>query len=172
MRWGRFLLVLLVATLLNTGNLLNMISVGSMNIKPDLLLILLLFFGIHFDVNEVILASFVIGFAADISGAAMGPYIISFGLFGSLISQMRKVVIMKRMVHQCTAIFTLCLIAGGLAQILILFKNHNTTSNVYMVLVGTAIYSGLIGPLVWFILLALQGWLQTREHLFQRLPNR
>ena len=37
MRWLRFSIVLLVATLLNAGNLLNTISVGSLNIRPDLL---------------------------------------------------------------------------------------------------------------------------------------
>ena len=40
MRWVRFAILVLVVTLLNAGNALNMISVGSANIRPDLLLVL------------------------------------------------------------------------------------------------------------------------------------
>jgi rod shape-determining protein MreD len=172
MRWLKFSIVLLVATLLNAGNLLNTISIGSLNIRPDLLLIMLLFFGINCDTTSAIIASFVIGFAADISGSQMGPYIISYGLFGSLISQMRKVVIMKRMTHQGLAIFFTAVIAGGLAQILTLFKTGEVASNMFVVLPGKALYSGLVGPFIWLILKALSEWLGIREHHFGRLSNR
>lgn len=174
MRWVRFSIVLLVITLLNAGNLLNTISVGSFSIKPDLLLILLVFLAVNCDPSEVIIVSFAIGFAADISGSSMGPYIISFGLFGSLISQMRKVVIMKRMVHQAAAIFVTGLIAGVLAQVLAFFKlkTGETASNLHVVLPGTALYSGIIGPVVWLFFSAISGWLGVHKPRFARSAKR
>ena len=172
MRWVRFSIILFAATLLNSGNMLNIISVGSLNIKPDLLLILLLFFGINCEATTAVAASFAIGFAADISGSSMGPYIISFGLFGSLISQMRKVVIMKRMTHQGAAIFFTGIIAGGLAHVLNLFKTGEVASNLFVVQTGTSLYSGLIGPLVWLVLSRISEWLGIREHHFGRQSDR
>ena len=172
MRWVRFTIILVIVTLLNSGNLLNTISVGNLNIRPDMLLILLLFFGINCDATSAIIASFAIGFAADVSGLSMGPYIISYGIFGSLISQMRKVVIMKRMVHQSMAIFFTGVIAGGFAQILILFKTGEVALNLFVVLPGTALYSGIVGPLIWLLLSALSEWLGIRKHHFGRLSSR
>ena len=112
MRWLRFLIVLLICTLLNAGNLLNTVSVSSFNIRPDLLLILLVFVAINCETSDAIIASFIVGFAADISGSAIGPFTVGFGVVGLMISQLRKVVIMKRMVHQAAAIFVIGLIAG------------------------------------------------------------
>lgn len=172
MRWVRFSIILFAVTLLNSGNLLNFISVGSLNIKPDLLLILLLFFGINCETTAAMTASFAIGFVADISGSSMGPYIISFGLFGSLISQMRKVVIMKRMTHQGAAIFFTGIIAGGLAHILNLFKTGQAASNLFVVQAGTSLYSGIIGPFIWIALSGISEWLGIREQHFARQSNR
>ena len=149
MRWTRFTIILLVITFLNASDLLDFISIGTLHIRPDLLLISLVFFATNCGMFEAIIASFAIGFAADISGAVMGPCMISFGIFGSLISLLRKVIIMKRMVHQCGAIFATGLLAGGLAHLLILLKTHELAPNVYAALAGTAVYSGIIGPFVW-----------------------
>ena len=91
MRWMRFSIFLLVVTLLNAGNLLNTISVSSLNIRPNLLVILLVFFAGSCPGFEAITASFAIGFAADISGPVMGPAFLSFGLFGWLLRQLRKI---------------------------------------------------------------------------------
>ena len=116
MRWIRFTIVLFIMTLLNSGNVLNIISVSDLNIRPDVLVILLVFFAVNCRTIDAMVISFAIGFAADISGTCIGPYTITFGLLGSMISQMRKVVIMKKMMHQAMAIFfiggSLCLIVG------------------------------------------------------------
>ena len=95
----RFFLVLLVVTLLNSGKLLGLISVTSLNVRPDLLVIMLVFISVNSSAEDAILASFMIGFAADISGVAMGPYTISFGLFGSFLAQLQKVLVMKKIIH-------------------------------------------------------------------------
>jgi len=172
MRWERVGIIILLASLLNAGNLLNTIAIGDNNIRPDLLLILMVFFAINSGTLEATIISFAIGFAADISSAAMGPAMISFGLFGTLISQFRKVVIMKRMTHQALAIFVMAIIAGGFTQILTHFKMGQNLSNVYSALFWTAVYSGLIGPLVWAMFSAISQWLGVRAYKTGRLPGR
>ena len=172
MRWARFSIILLVITILNTGDMLDLISVGSLHIRPDLLLIILVFFASNCGMFEAIIASFVIGFAADISGSVMGPYTISFGLFGSLISQLRKVIIMKRMIHQCGAIVATGLLAGGLACLLAFFKTHELAPNIYVALAGMAVYSGIIGPFIWLALGAIAHWLGIRRSRLSRSLNR
>ena len=171
MRWVRFSVVLLIVTLLNTVNLL---SVGSLDIRPDLLLIFLLFCVSNCEGYDAIIASFAIGFAADISGVypTMGPYVISFGLFGSMISQARRVLIMKRPVYQAFAIFFTGLFAGGLAQALIFFRTGQAAVNPVMVLLATAFYSALLGPFVWLLFSAISRWLGLGPNRYQRSMNR
>ena len=166
MRWGRIGIIILLASLLNAGNLLNTIAIGENNIRPDLLLILMVFFAINCGSLEATIVSFAIGFAADISSAAavMGPAMISYGLFGTLIAQLRKVVIMKRMTHQALAIFAMGIIAGGLTQILLYFKTGQDLSNVCSALFWTAAYSGVLGPLVWALFSAISKWLGVRAY--------
>ncbi len=163
MYWIRFIIFVLIAAILNAGNLSSVIAIGSANIKPDLLLILLVFIAANSSSFDAIIASFVIGLFADISGSAIGPAMISFGLFGSLISQMRKVIIMKRMVHQAIAIFAIGLFGGCLTQILIFLKTGQKTPNLTTVIFATALYSAVIGPIVWVGLSAVSTWLGVRR---------
>ncbi|MCJ7675426.1 MAG: rod shape-determining protein MreD, partial [Sedimentisphaerales bacterium] len=64
MRWFRFAVVIVVATVLQTS-LVDVIAVTTADINPDLLLILLLFFAIHGDRTEAVITAFAAGFAAD-----------------------------------------------------------------------------------------------------------
>ena len=184
MRWMRFSIFLLVVTLLNAGNLLNTISVGSLNIRPDLLVILLVFFACSCPGFEAIIASFAIGFAADISGPVMGPAFLSFGLFGWLLRQLRKIPgAASRTGKAKTAsifahgvvIFITFLSAGSLVQVLTLLKTpglertlaffatREAMLNMSLGLVGTAIYSAGVGVLVWPVLIVISRWLTKRK---------
>jgi len=172
MRWERVGIIILLTSLLNAGNLLNAIAIGDNNIRPDLLLILMVFFAINGGTLEATIVSFLIGFTADISSAVMGPAMISFGLFGTLISQFRKVVIMQRMTHQALAIFVMSIAAGALTQILTHFKTGLDTTNVFSALLWTAVYSGLVGPLIWAMFSAISQWLGIRAYKSARLSGR
>lgn len=172
MRWLRFIILLLLITILNASDLLDFVSVGSLHLRPNFLLITLVFFAGSCSMYEAIIASFAIGFAADVSGPVMGPYIVSFGLFGSLISQLRKVIITKRFIHQCGAIAATGLLAGGLAHILIFFKTHEFSPHVFIALTGTAIYSGIIGPFLWLALAAISRWLGIRRPILSKSLNK
>jgi len=171
-RWIKFFFVVLLLTLADAGNLLNMISVGALHIKPDLLLIAMVFFAMNIDATDAIATSFVIGFAADISGAVMGPCMITFGVLGSLISQLQKVVLMKRMIHQGAVIFFIALVAGAMVQLLTFFKTHEPIPNVYRMIAGGALYTAVAGPFVWMLLSRSALWLGARPHRRSRQTYR
>ena len=45
----------------------------------------------------------------------MGPYMITYGLFGSFISQLQKVMVMKKIVHQVMAVLVIGMLTGAMA---------------------------------------------------------
>ena len=172
MRWIRFSIILLIMTLINSGNMLNIISISDLNIRPDLLLILLVFCAANCRTLDAMVISFAIGFAADISGTCIGPYTIAFGVLGSMISQMRKVVIMKKMTHQAMAVFFIGLVGGALVQMLIFAKMKLSAPSVYVIVFFGAVYSGLFGPFLWSALSVISAWLGIRKPGYGRYSRR
>jgi rod shape-determining protein MreD len=141
MRWFRFALLVLVATVLQAGLL------GHLNEKPDLLLILLVFFAVHSNTADAVITSFSIGFAADlIAPTIMGPQIISFGLCGTLLGYLQRYIAIRRMPYQATAIFITALLAGIVARLLGSLKGQPAPP--YSVLLLTCLYSAIVGPLL------------------------
>ncbi len=151
MRWKRFLVFLFAVTVINASSLRDIVSVSSLHIGPDLLLILLVYFAASCNRSDTILASFLIGFAADVSSVAMliGPYMISYGLLGGLISLFRRQVIRNRMLYQSIAIFIIGTSAGILAELLIFAKSGEIAPNIGSVILLTSLYSAVIGPVIW-----------------------
>ena len=164
----RFTILLLLLTLLNTGNLLNSIWNHTWNIRPDFLLIALVFFATFSAGYEAIILSFAIGFAADISGSVMGPYFISYGLIGALVWQLRKVVVIKRATHQAFVILIIGVATGMLAQGLSYFKTGQLGDNVLEAIFWTSLFSGLIAPFVWQFLSLIAGWLGVQKYRMGR----
>lgn len=151
MRWIRFLVFLCAVTVLNASNLRDIVSVSDLHIGPDILLIFLVYFAVSCNRQDTILISFLIGFAADVSSVAMliGPYTISYGLLGGLISLFRRQVIRKRMLYQSIAIFSIGTIAGILAELLIFAKSGAMAPNIGSVVLLTSFYSAVVGPFIW-----------------------
>ena len=167
MRWFRFAVFICLATVLQ-ASLVDIIAV--INTKPDLLLILLVFFATHCNTSEAIVTSFTIGFAADIIGPAMGPQTISFGLFGTALVYLHHVIAIEKMPYQSLVIFITGLLAGALANLLIFLKltfleGEPTAQIIYAVLLGTSIYSALIGP---FLFLPAASWMRIKTHRFSK----
>jgi len=160
MHWFRFAVFVLVATVLQ-ASLADIVAVTNLNIKPDLLLILLVFFSIYCDTFEAIITSFVIGFAADIIlvGSPMGPRIISFGLFGTALAYLTRVVTIKKMPNQSLAIFITAVLVDTLAYLLASFRGQPMLSSVYAVIFGTSLYSSLVGP---FLFLPSAWWMRIK----------
>lgn len=158
MRWFRFSGFILVVTLLQAG-MVDMIALA--NVKPDLLLILLVFFAIYCDTSEAIITSFMIGFAADIIGPAMGPQTVGFGLFGTLLAYLHRVIAIRTMPYQSLVISVTGLAAGVLAILLTFLKGQHFTPNICAALLGTSLYSGIIGP---FLFMPSAWWMRIKLH--------
>lgn len=159
MRWFRFAVLILLAAVLQ-AELIDIIAVTADNIKPDLLLILLVFFAIHYDISEAIITSFTIGFAADIIGPTMGPQMISFGLFGTALAYLHRIIAIRKMPYQSLVIFITSLASGTLSYFLTVLKGQETATDTYVVLLGSALYSAIVGP---FLLLPAAWWMRIKK---------
>ena len=159
MRWYRFAVLVLLATVLQAGFLSNF------TIKPDLLLILLVFFAVYSNTSEAIISSFTIGFAADLIGPAMGPQTISFGLFGTALAYLHRVIAIRKMPYQALAIFATGILAGTMVHLLNLLKSEPGPAVTYNDIFKMALYSGIAGP---FLFLPLAWWMRIKTNRFRR----
>jgi rod shape-determining protein MreD len=158
MRWARFAVVVLVAALLQ-ASWINVISATRFNVAPDLLLIVMIFFAINCNLQEAIICSFAIGLAADITAAGfpMGPRIISFGFFGTALAYLHRVIAIRKMHQETLAIFLTGLMAGGLSRLLAGLAGYAGGPGDLRVLLGTSIYSAVVGPFLFLLLDRLMG---------------
>lgn len=153
MRWFRFAVLVLIAAVLQAGFLTNL------TIKPDLLLILLVFFAIYCDPTEVIISSFTLGFIADIIAMSMGPKMISYGLYGTLLAYLRRVISISKMPYQGITIFITGMLAGYTAYLLNFLKSEPVTPISLKILLGVSISSGIVGP---FLFLPAAWWMKIK----------
>ncbi len=155
MRWFRFAVLVLLATVLQAS------FFADSNIKPDLLLILLVFFAIYCNTSDAIITSFTIGFAADLIGRTMGPQMIGFGLFGTALAYLHQVIAIRKMTYQFLAIFVTALLAGSMVYFLNFLKGEPTPQNMFAALFGIALYSAIVGP---FLFLPSAWWMRIKIH--------
>lgn len=149
MRWFRFAVLILAATILQTS-LTGIIAVTKANIKPDLLLILLVFFAVRCNPTDAVITSFTIGVAADLAGPTlglMGPRIISFGLVGTLLSDLHSVLSTRRVVYQAVTIFLVGVLTAGLSRLLTLLRAEGAAASLSAELLWQPLYSAVLGPL-------------------------
>jgi len=135
--------------------------------KPDLLIILLAFFAIYYNTSDAIISSFTIGFAADLVGSPMpmGPHMISFGLLGTLLAYLNRVIAIKRMPFQALAIFAVSVLTGLLCHLLTYITGEPIPGNIYVVVFVTSLYSSIVGP---FLFLPTAWWMQIKTSRFGR----
>ena len=161
MRWFRFALLILAVTVLQKGLLARWSS------KPDLLVILLVFFAIYNNTSDAIISSFIIGFAADLVGSPMpmGPQMISFGMFGTLLAYLHRVIAIKRMPYQALAIFATSVLTGALTHLLAYITGEPVAANIFAVVFVTSLYSSIVGP---FLFLPTAWWMRIKMSRFSR----
>ena len=161
MRWLRFALLILAVTVIQKGLLARWSS------KPDLLIILLVFFAIYYNTSDAIISSFTIGFAADLVGSPMpmGPQMISFGLFGTLLAYLNRVIAIKRMPYQALAIFAASVLTGLLSYLLAYITGEPFPGKIYAVVFVTALFSSIVGP---FLFLPIAWWMRIKTSRFGR----
>lgn len=162
MHWFRFAVLLTVVTVLQ-ASFVDAITVSG--IRPDLLLILLAFFAIYRNSSDAIITSFSIGFASDLIGTSMGPGMLSFGLLGAGLCYLTRYVSIKRMPYQAAAIFLLGFLTSALAAVLSRLQHQPSLQNTYGMLLGTPLYSAIVGP---FLFLPLAWWMRIKIHRYRR----
>ncbi len=162
MQWFRFAVLIILATVLQAG------FVTTLDIRPDLLLVTLVFIAVYCGTTEAIIASFAIGFASDLIGSpsTMGSQMITFGISGTLLAYLNRVVAIRKMPFQAVAIFVLSFLAIGTAQVLVFaLKSEPISPKLHKVLLWTAIYSGIVGP---FLFLPMAWWMRIKIDRFNR----
>ena len=152
MNWPRFAVLVLIATFLQ-ARWIDTIAVTDLRVTPDLLLIAMVFFAVRCNESEAIITSFVLGFAADIatSGFSMGPLIISFGLFGTALAYLHRLIAIKKVPHEAITILVITLGTGCLAWLLARAAGQSRPAG-FGTLLGTSIYSAVLGPVLFLLL--------------------
>jgi rod shape-determining protein MreD len=140
MRWIRFAVLICLATIVQAGFLSNFV------LKPDLLIILLVFFAVYGSLTDAIITSFTIGFASDLIGSSMGSQMISFGILGTALAYLNRVIALKKIPYQAISIFVITILTYVMTNILNSLKGISTTE--YDTILKAAIYSAIVGPLV------------------------
>jgi cell shape-determining protein MreD len=171
MRWFRFAILVLVAAILQTA-FVDMIWILDANIKPDLLLILLVFFAVRCQPTDAVIASFVIGFAADLASPVagfMGPRIISFGLFGTLLNDLHNFISIRWLPYQAAAIFVMGAVTALASHLLAYLRAEPAAFNFARQCLWQPALSGVIGP---FFFLPVGWWMHMNDRKRRRrLPG-
>jgi rod shape-determining protein MreD len=158
MRWLRFALLIVVATVLQTS-FLGVAWLGNPDIRPDLLLILMVFFAIHAEPRDAVITSFMIGLATDLGSPAMGfmgPQIISFGLFGTLLNDLHNTISLKRLPFQAVAIFLVGILTTTLTLLLVRLRADTLAVNWAREFFWRPLLSAVVGP---FLCLPVGWWM-------------
>ena len=139
MRWFRFAFLILAVAILQKGIFM------SWHTRPDLLLILLVFFAVYCNTSDAIITSFTIGFAADLIGSplSMGSHMIGFGAVGTLVAYLHRVITIRRKSYQAVAIFIVVFLTGVTTSLL---AREPISANLVWSLLRTALCSGIVGP--------------------------
>lgn len=153
MRWFTFILILAAATLANAANVLNYIAIGPLNVRPDLMIIILVFFALNSTPRNAIITSFLIGFAADISTPdSIGLYMTCFGAIGSVASLMNRQWFALKPIAQFLIIFITAIAIYALASQLKTLNRQGDAIEPFYYLCWHSLYTALAGPIIWYIL--------------------
>jgi cell shape-determining protein MreD len=95
----------------------------------------------------------------------MGPQMLSYGLFGTALAYLHRVITIKRMPHQALAIFITVLLADAVAYFLAFLKGQPIAPNIHTALLGISLYSSLVGP---FLFLPSAWWIRIKTNRVRR----
>jgi len=163
MRWFSFITILLAATLLEAGNLLNLFPVTGWYVKPGILITLLVYYALVCRYEEAIVTSFFIGFAADLATGVMGPHMICYGLLGVLLNQTGQMLVVKRALFKAAIVFVAFILAETGAYWLSVLKMDEAQEGARSIIFLRAFYSAIVSPLLWSVLSALSGWTNIQK---------
>ncbi|MFA5292809.1 MAG: rod shape-determining protein MreD [Phycisphaerae bacterium] len=166
MKWFRFALIVVLAAVIQASAFLNTISLTDLHIKPDILLILLVYFAISCDRYDVIICSFSLGLAADVTGALIGPHFISFGIIGTALAHIKKVILVKKTSQQAITIFATGILTYLIAAILTKLKVSTADTGGLFEVFASSIYSAIFWFLIKWPVTTTGKWLGIGVHRF------
>ncbi|MCF7974227.1 MAG: rod shape-determining protein MreD [Phycisphaerae bacterium] len=151
MHWIRFMILILIAAIVQSS-LVSVLALTEAQIKPNLLLILMVFFAIHCPAQEAILSAFIIGLFADLIGAGMGPLLLAYGVIGSLLSEVRHVMVLRHIPQQMIAVFAAGGLCGLVALVLFRIKGCPVPIDMAHLVLWQPLYSAVLaGPFFWIL---------------------
>jgi len=176
MRWFRFVVLIVVVAIMQLA-FLDKVAFSDQHIKPDLLFTLVVFFSIcgiseakknrlggwEFNVSEAVITSFAIGLIADIIARALGPRIISYGLIGTLLAHLHRVVSARKITYQAIIIFATSILAGALVALLTVIQRNIPTQ--FKLILWTSLYSAIVGP---FFFVPAAWWMSIKTRRFSK----
>ena len=95
----------------------------------------------------------------------MGVYTLSFGIWGSALAYLHRVIAVRQMSYQAIVIVLMGLLSLGTCWLLSNLRGDAATKNVFKFIVGTSVYSGLVGP---FLFLPIAWWMRIKILGFSR----
>ena len=162
MRWIRFTILILVAAILQTS-LVQLLALTEAEIKPNLLLILLVYFSVHANGADGIITSFAIGLCADLIGSGVGPQMVSFGLTGSLLTEIRKLIDLRPILNQIIVVVLAGMLSGLLTLPLYAVKGCPSPAGHWPILLWEPLYSSLLAPLLFWVINVIMGHSANRQ---------
>jgi rod shape-determining protein MreD len=166
MKWWRFTFVIILVAVVHSSAAMNLLSLTDLRIKPDILLILLVYFAVYCDVYDAVIISFSLGFAADITSMVLGPHIISYGLIGTAAAHIRMVILLKSTRQQAAAIFITGILTEIVVLILTRLKAPELTSTGALEIFAAAAYSAILWFLIKWPTVAVGKWMGAGVHRF------
>jgi rod shape-determining protein MreD len=167
MHWVRFA-VLILGTMVLQAGLGGVMAVTPRDVRPNLLLVVMVYFALYGLPRDVVITSFVIGLASDVIGRTIGPQMIGFGLCGTLLSGIRQYILIRKVPFQAIVILITGALASGLGHVLYIAKGIPGSGDLLNPLLWEPVYSGIIGPVLFFPL----EWMMRLQEKRYRLGLR
>jgi rod shape-determining protein MreD len=163
MRWVRFAVLVAIVTFIQASHVLDWVALSRFDVKPDLLLLMVIFYSLNAEGYEAVIAAFSLGLAADIISSSLGPYILTFGLCGSLLSNMHHFIAIKKTMHTVATVFFCGIATGVIAGMLMHLKGHDS-AHLFVRVFGISAYSAIISPYVFSGLGIMSNWLGVKRY--------
>lgn len=163
MRWIRFTVLTLAAAILQTS-VVSLLGITAAQIRPNLLLILLVYFAVHAPAPYGILTSFAIGLGADLVGSGIGPQMLAFGLIGSLITELRKLIMLHSLLNQIIVVLTAGICSALLSLPLYAVKGCPLPTGRWQLILWGPLYSALLSPMLFWMIKFIMGHHAKRRH--------
>ncbi len=151
MKWFNFAITVLAAALVNAGSVMELITISQFQIRPNLMIAALAFFTYTSSRRDAIIAGFLVGFMADISGSTMGPSMVAYGIVGSGFSAMRDILLMDRKRNRMAVIFVMSVCVMILVDILTGMKTGQHIAKPLITIPFRSLYTAVIGALLWYV---------------------